>query len=129
MKLETVPVKKEVEVKQPTDHELMELAKFLVSQGWNQNCGATDINGRFCATDSADARNYCVVGAIWRALHDTAYGMSEKEQYATSRRLGFTFLEANEMNPSLGDIPDWNDAKNRTKEQVLAAFDNAIAVC
>ena len=126
MKLETISIDKE-ELKPTTDRELMELARFLIFNGWNQKCGATTKEGRFCATDSAEAHNYCVVGAFWRAIHDTAYGMSEKEQYAVVHRLERTFLNANGMRDSLGDIPNWNDDKKRTKDEVLVAMDNAIA--
>ena len=131
MKLETIPVEKDVDVElQPaTDRELMELARFLISKGWNQKSGATTEDGRFCGTNSPEAHNYCVIGAMYRAVHDTSFGMSDRRQSGLSHHLGRIFQRANKMNPEISHIANWNDDKNRTKEQVLAAMDKAVAAC
>jgi hypothetical protein len=76
-------------------------ARALVERGWCQ--GISHDN-----TGSVD--KYCVLGAIDQA----SSGDSSEAKFALRKVVGGIYLA------------DWNDAPERTKADVLAAFDRAI---
>lgn len=80
-------------------------ARKLIEIGWTQHTSHEVIDGVHC---------YCVSGAICRAAWDSCYAIA-----TSNARLKFEKI-INE------NIPLWNDKPERTKEEVLAAFDKAI---
>lgn len=67
---------------------------------------------------NVDGYQYCIVGA----LRETTYGSSMKYDAA--------YMAFCAANPEIeGHIPRWNDSPERKHNEVLAAFDKAIAYC
>lgn len=83
-------------------------AREAVSRGWCQGT-FRDSEGRVCA-----------VGAIRRAAGGDESAVAPG---ITVNRALDTFIEANDI-PWL--VSSWNDAPNRTQNDVVAAFDRAI---
>jgi hypothetical protein len=83
-----------------TDIELMKAARALVAKGW-------------CQRVSRDGDRYCVWGAIEAV---TSTSLEADRLYGAFRDYGIKGKS----------ITVWNDARGRTQEQVLAAFDRAI---
>jgi hypothetical protein len=89
-------------------------ARAKVESGWSQGAYARNSAGHIVSADHPFAVAFCPAGAIiaetpfdvdtWRAAHA-----------AFRRALGITSLF------------EWNDAPSRTRADVLAAFDRAIA--
>lgn len=125
--LEKMPVQEaEDEVvrveRRPIDHVRIVLirARELVNQGWCQ--GQT----KKCGLSTFYRRQYCILGGIYEAAKEEfpkdPYQKFEAVDGALRR-----FRHANNVPRTVrGDIPVWNDAKERKKAEVLAAFDNAI---
>lgn len=59
----------------------------------------------------------------------TAIAQAEDNVCSASLRTARFFAEANDIADDgyLNGVPNWNDAPGRTKEEVLEAFDKAIA--
>jgi hypothetical protein len=94
---------------------LVEAKRLLVEKGWTQGAYARDTNGRIVGCPAPDDACFCAYGALVAAsigesftLHSEAYG----------------YLDI----VCGGSVARFNDAKDRTKEEVLAAFDKAIAL-
>jgi len=91
-------------------------AKQLVEDGWCQHL--------FAIPEDDERFNYCTVGAMCSTTFDKG---------ETFDKMVNTFIKANNLPPSdyvmgkMTSITIWNDAPERTKEEVLAAFDKAIA--
>ncbi len=93
---------------------LVEARRILENVGWCQGTYARDENSVAILTDDPGACQFCVMGALYFASDD-----SDVEEEA--RALLNTVVE--------GSIVAYNDAPGRTKEEVLAVFDLAIARC
>lgn len=78
--------------------------------------GRERIEQGWCQHKTRERGAVCVIGA----LHDGRSGVDEP-YYAAMRRLGRAVGLAWSL------LPLWNDAPGRTKDEVLAAFDKAIA--
>lgn len=66
-------------------------------------------------------------GPALRCCAATAIAMANNIEYAVLHETAKLFVRANpEIDPARG-IADWNDAPERTLEDVLAAYDKAIA--
>lgn len=87
-----------------TTVEVLKLAREKVAGGW--------CKGHYVKTNPDGKDAYCVAGAISRS------GVAGKTGHAYE-----IFSQAIGSGLSLSA---WNDAPNRTKEEVLAAFDKAI---
>jgi len=89
-------------------------AKQLIENGWCQHL--------FAIQQDKERFNYCVVGAMYATL----------DRGEVFDKMVNAFINANGLPSSdymMGkttNITSWNDDKNRTKEEVLAAFDKAI---
>jgi hypothetical protein len=89
-----------------TTHEVLVAARNLIAQGgWQQQYGF-------------NAGPHCAVSAIF-----TVTGDRDKKAEAIEA-LGSILALPRISGPGVGD---WNDRLGRTKEQVLALFDRAIA--
>jgi hypothetical protein len=96
-----------------TTKDILIEARELIAKGWTQGANARDSQDKIVDESSEAAVCFCVYGAISRA--------EGPAHYSGSARVGFA--DATEI--SLIDV--WNDAPERTKPDVLAAFDKAIA--
>jgi hypothetical protein len=95
-----------------TKEVLVEARRLIAEKGWAQGDFALDDDGHGYNYDSPRATCYCASGAIRLACPEP-YGFVRVEKL---------FCKAN----SIEEIPQWNDAEGRTKDEVLAAFDRAI---
>ena len=93
-------------------YEILEAAKaVLLTKGWHQ--------GSFFGKDGSA----CASGAIRLVYEELYHPDSYAKDWVCSD--AYTYL-----NKAVGDwrISNWNDMKGRTFEEVLAAFDKAIAL-
>jgi hypothetical protein len=103
-------------------------ARRLINDGWSQKTFAQDSKGNMCDWRSKRAERFCSVGALYKA---TSHGR-EYDSCADIVLCGVVFqVLAGHIDPgyveSSSCIVTYNDAKGRTKEEVLDAFDRAIA--
>lgn len=97
-----------------TTAEVLRAARAKIERGWCQGAIARTSRGDAVFHDSPTARSWCVAGAIrCITINDPAARAAADAEVA--RAVGSSY------------IGDWNDERGRTKEQVLAAFDGAIA--
>lgn len=94
-----------------TTRDILVKARSLIASGWTRGRLACDARSRCVTYDSDEARSWCALGALSRSAADGATVGKFRAQI------------------SGGDIATWNDAPERTQEQVLDAFDRAIAAC
>lgn len=98
------PVEVELE---PWRKHLLDAAQYIRDHGWCQhNSTAPDGSGRVCA-----------VGALGYVAAEYGYDYIHSPDYHTA----FQKLQL-ELSTS---IPHWNDQPSRTKEEVIAAFEQA----
>lgn len=97
--------------------EALQKAKELIStpEKWAQGDIAFDSNGEPTSALSICAERWCSLGAIVRVDGGVNY------TFGNSRRMLSDALSGNK-------IADWNDATGRTHEEVMDAFDRAIAL-
>lgn len=95
---------------------LIEARRLIAEKGWTQRDFAGLGYDDPCSYDNPRATCFCADGAIRRAA------LSHPDDVRHNAR---DFLEqaADTLN-----IWDWNDDESRTKDEVLAAFDKAIAL-
>jgi hypothetical protein len=87
-------------------------ARKLIAQGWTQGEYKRVINGVEC---------WCISGAIHQA---TSYDEPSGLEFAAL----FLSLRADDFYLSSStNLIEWNDAPDRTQEEVLALIDRAIA--
>jgi len=109
-----------VKTKTAVARRLRAARALLERKRWSQGELGRLANGR--ASTRSDLRRcaaLCAVGAIYATETTSVPGY-------VMRRI---FAEANKLGRRGGDgdhIPEWNDAPERTKKQVLAAFDKAV---
>ena len=94
---------------------LRKAKRVIETKGWTQNKYHTKGDG------------YCVAGAIVQAEHPKSF--KEKSYFANDRTDGpFKYLRLAIRVRRNYPVSQWNDRHSRTKKQVLAAFDRAIAL-
>lgn len=92
---------------------LDEAKKVLIEKGWTQGYYAKDAQGELVGIHDGDACSFCAVGAIHRASEDASdWARDEAGNAVVAVTPGF-------------NIPIYNDAKGRTKDEILALFDKA----
>ena len=103
-----------------TEKELLVKARALIEnpKTWIQGHGAEDSAGLEIAAVSPDAVSFCAIGALDRACFNLRVGFCSIVATAALQRLDG--MVDNELG-------FWNDALGRTHDEVLAAFDRAIA--
>ena len=99
--------------------QILRNGRELVAQGWAQSAHARDRDGRPVHPWSADARSWSVLGAI------VCGDETHRGRVPIGRLAEAVILFASTMNTS--SLNDWNDKSERTRADVLAAFDAAIA--
>jgi hypothetical protein len=99
-------------------------ARALVARGWCQSGDARDAGGRTVAPGSADACCWSLLGAI-------VASSGGPERLRSDRR---TLADVAKASLAIGlatgeeSLRDWNDAPGRTAEEVVTAFDDALAL-
>lgn len=95
--------------------EILKAAKKqIVDKGWTQGAYARTASGRQIGAHAGAAACFCAIGAC-QSVHD---------DYHAAHYEAIRLLRLQTLNDS--DIPTWNDHPDRTKEEVIAAFDKAI---
>lgn len=98
--------------------ETLKNAKTLIENGWCQGSEAKDIDGNIAHNKSRKAVSFCVVGSISRAAHDLGRSINSWQNCFN------IFRKAN----SIISISAFNDHPSMSKEEILQAFDRAIAL-
>lgn len=96
--------------------------KLIETKGWTQRVAARDKDGNEADPQSRKASCFCAMGAVERAALGTKDTVYTTAFYHAEEALGLAVPAQYH-----GSIPDYNDAPRRTKAQVLALFDRAIA--
>lgn len=100
---------------------VLEKAKeLLVTKGWTQGQYAKDANGNKTDLYDSSACSFCSTGALMVAIPFGAWGLYDSAITCLSK--------AADIGSSAASIERWNDAVERTREDVLLAFDKAIAI-
>jgi hypothetical protein len=106
-----------------TAREILVDARGRVQQGWCHGVDARDARGRRCAPWHPDARSWSVLGS----LVASEGGDADVRAHASGAELGNAVsLLAEAVGSS--SLQVWNDEPGRTQEEVLAAFDRALAL-
>ena len=100
--------------------QVLEKAKALVASGWTQGYIAEDPSGHSCCPMSDVACRWCLLGACERAMFD--HGHHQKDSWLEMLAVVKRAISASgEISPIA-----WNDAPERTQQDVLAFLDAAI---
>jgi hypothetical protein len=102
---------------------LLVRTREILGRGWIQFQGAADAEGKAVFIESDKAVCFCSFGAMERACWELGYEKLSKESWEF-----FRFVRTFVPRPH-GSIMVWNDAPNRTKEEVLSFFQNIIDKC
>lgn len=94
-----------------TTLEVLQGARTRIERGWAQGAYATNAHGKPVSSNAPEARAWCLSGAI-----RVVGGDQFSESYKLLQRCASTQV-----------LCEWNDASHRTKEEVLAVLDKAIA--
>jgi hypothetical protein len=99
-----------------TTLQILEESLVLVTDGWTQGEWAKDANGKGLVYDNPKATCFCAEGAILRsgASEDSSIPQEDAQE------------RLKEAIVSTESIADWNDAPERTQEEVIVAFSRAI---
>ena len=96
-----------------TPTEILIAAREKIEQGWTQNTTARDIGGRPVFSTSQTAVCWCSIGAI--------YAVDSAQAGDRAAKILSDTLEIERSN-----LTEWNDAPDRTQDEVLIAFGWAI---
>lgn len=107
-----------------TELDILKEARRLIDEkGWTQGAFARDISGSPASNPgSMIATRFCVAGACLAASSRLEGDPDQDRTRVRLSALGL-FREVNDV----AETPAWNDAPSRTKDDVLRAFDRAIA--
>jgi hypothetical protein len=93
-------------------------AQELIARGWCQDVAAVSRNGRAVEPTSIHARGWSALGALTAAYRSyPAHDGEARLAFAVARRA----LARGRA------LDTWNDEPGRTREQVVAAFQAAVA--
>lgn len=102
------------------DVGILEVTKFLLlEKGWTQGAYAKNSQGVVCFVNDPEAACFCLVGALSVASRGSAYGQVER----LNRALRWSLAQ---MNTGSRFVSDYNDARGRTREEVIALIDKTI---
>lgn len=122
--------------REPSDVDrVLQNAQALIERGWCQRYGVTDRTGLPVPVRDAEAANFCIVGAVNRALSDLAV---ERDLMEEGQLIGELPLELQQLTFDAEhrliqalprdrfSLPRWNDEVGRTKDQVVELFQRAL---
>ena len=89
--------------------------KIATPEKWLQGGHAKNVEGEYVDPESKDAICWCSLGAAWAVTHSTP-----EDSYFTALEYVRKFTDK--------DLLFWNDDPERTHEEVMNAFDKAIAL-
>jgi hypothetical protein len=102
-----------------TIRDVLVRSRALIAKGWTQAAAARDANGRECAAFAAEAISWCAAGAICCCIRPGGASYN-----AVAAAMGFSSAIA-----APDSLPVFNDRQTTTQQDVLDAFDRAIAKC
>ena len=88
----------------------------LIKNGWSQGSNARDVSGNPVNSISDDAVSWCMIGAYTKIRQDSPLlcsGLSWQWAFAM-------FKERHKINRS---ISEWNDASDRSQQEIVDALD------
>jgi hypothetical protein len=97
-----------------TPKEILIAARAKIEEGWCRKSYARDRQGNTVYSGNPAASSWCMAGAVAAAANNEELALREP----------FRLLD--EVIGNGGNIEAYNDAPERTKEEVLAIFDKAI---
>ena len=98
-----------------TTAEVLRAARAKIEQGWCQGESARGSRGTYIDPAASEAQEWCPLGALDYVCYRNAYSYYDGARTALAKAM------------RSASVSDWNDMLGRTKEEVLAAFDRAIA--
>ena len=103
--------------------DVLKKARALIAKGWTQSVGAADEYGLHVDIASFRACKFCASGAVCRAA-----GNDIPSRMLAMRSLARVVPDSarSRSRDATMRVIVFNDAKGRTRRQVLAAFDKAI---
>lgn len=110
-----------------TTTEYLKTAKqLLIDKGWIKGDYARDADGNRVPAVSSSATCYCILGALKAASHSVDDHTGAMAPLRCSIVNAINGMRKTNFGADYGIHP-WNDDPARTKEEVLAVFDAAIA--
>ncbi len=106
-------------MKPTTVRETLVAARALIEKGWCQGVYARDSSGLTTKVWGDQAVSFCAIGALFCVM-DFMRGPDKDRVLIVCQRL------LDSVCPALSNIVEFNDAAGRSKEDVLAVYDNAI---
>jgi len=100
------------------DEAIFDRAAQLVESGWSQGVSARSDDGTVCRWESPDAKAFCAMGAVARALHESGWWCPETQSAA------LVLLQQRVARLGGKSTPKWNDDQARTREEVVAMLRN-----
>jgi hypothetical protein len=105
--------------------EIIKLARELVAQGWTQKAWARDAAGNGVSTFNDKAVSFCAIGAIC-AASERLYPESPPMMYQEARIALHNAVYDITKDGGHYSVMEYNDAKGRTREEMVALFDYAL---
>lgn len=107
---------------------LLRGARKYLENGWTRGAFARDAAGAPVRSWSEYATCVCLIGALNRAYQERDWGDSIGLLDSVFRRLHTANLGPSDELPLAATLlAGWNDGEGRTKEEVIALVDRAIA--
>jgi len=99
--------------------DLLARAKNRITSGWTQGARARDANGNVVDPISPDARSWDMTGAV---VAERPIAMLPIDIYNLQSMAKKALTKAIDNNP----LAWWNDAADRSREDIVSVFDKAI---
>lgn len=101
--------------------ERLQAARALVEKGWCQYSYAKNAENVQVKIESPEACQFCMRGALLKAVIGESGIIAELDNFQTVVSKVCAVLNT--------DVVSFNDTEGRIQEEVLEAFDEAIALC
>lgn len=100
----------------PSDEvRILRGATELIERGWCQDHAACDEHGASADWEAKNAASFCTLGAVARATRSLQFNVFKDGVYDRV----VAALKARLPDGYRGSVPAWNDAPERTKQEVL----------
>ncbi len=107
---------------------ILDEAAYLVSQGWRQGGYASDALGKAVTPFHPDACNFCMMGAVCLVAGEYVYVESDGGKNTTGlTRSAKRVMDRYTSVRALVRSMEYNDAEDRTQDEVVAALRGAAA--
>lgn len=112
--------------------DFLKTARDLIAdpERWTKGAYARHRDGELCAIEDKGACQWCAIGALFWAtdVADTDEADEEIEDISTERFAMGMLYDATCALGARGGVAEFNDAPERTHEEVMALYDKAIAL-